>query len=87
MNLRLQVEPLYEIALQASSSRRHAHHATVAARLVLALAQTSLRETITGKAGLEKILGGRQGGVKDEDPGGAKTGRTTYSETAGSQEE
>jgi hypothetical protein len=42
MNLRVQVELLFDIALQASSVPRHAHHAKSQLTLGIALAQPTL---------------------------------------------
>ena len=64
MNLRKQVEPLLSTALQASSKQRHAQRATSRLAWVVTLAQTSLRETITSKAGAGGILACEPGLVK-----------------------
>ena len=65
MNLRKQVEPLLSAAFQASSQQRHAHHATSRLAWVVTLAQTSLRKTITSKAGALRILTGGSEPVKE----------------------
>ncbi len=56
MNLRKQVEPLLSTALQASSEQRRAQRATSRLAWVVTLAQTSLRQTITSKAGARSDL-------------------------------